>query len=1111
MKKQYYSRFLVILFFLVIFLDSISKVGAQTSSTTGPDIKSPLDIIQASPTANSLGQYGGVDVGLASGTVNKTIELYNFVTGPLQVPLAINYSSNGLKVNDNGGIVGTGWSANLGGVIRRTVMGEDDERNTNRLPSSFNPYGVDDQTYNYITGMISYNITASVYDGEPDVFSFNFGNYSGKFIFDNVGNLILLNYSGLKIFRVSKTHFEIYTPDGVKYEFGGPSVEYSYKMGSGCGKVFADPTNTAYFLYKISHPDGTIINLLYDAINYTYVTGVNEIYSYRKEVQGALTPCSSGTPTSFRSNCASLMYTRTYLLKELNSAFGKVQLSYVDHSAQEGKILKDIQVFPNGYTTPIQKIILNYLEKSGKYYPSSIALSDRENLYFRSFLSEIQFVNSGGTVESKYRFDYHSLSSLPMRFANCQDHFGYFNGKSNTTLIPKPQNPSWASYFTDVDANRQPDETFVTVGMLSKIVYPTGGVDSLLYEANTTWKEYTITSPLISGGVTAQGIGSLGTGSQTSSIFTVSFQQVVRFSFFCEILATDGTYPGTGRISLFRNGQEEKVQYVQAYNSGSFEVSLIPGSNYQLKVEAGKGDRVSCTVSYSYKSAPDTRAFKNQISAGARISKVITKENGISYEKKYSYYDINDIDKKSSGRISSDSSFEWMTTGKYKCSANGYPYVGTYYKYNLISNSIFGDSFFDSAPQYYTDVFEENNQGNGGVIYKFTVNPNSRPYLHFGEDLNAPWTSNAHSNGLETDRLTFRRNGTLVIPVQRISTSYRSDPTKSNTFKAYVANQRYLSDDFFGESKSASLDLLEYNHLQRWIYVDSVKVKQYASDGTYYSETIDAFFYDNPVHAQLSRKTRLDSKGKRSVIQYLYPNDYAQGEVFINDMINGKLSGLPVEQVSYVEQGTSRTVISGGLTRYKTGGKGFVDEQFGLNTVSPIPLSTFKFSNRASLGIMPPDGTPTSLSADSRYKNEYQIFLYNSNGRPQELKKLEGATTVYLWGYGGQYPVLEIKNATYAEVSTVLTQATIDNLNVSTHTEATMETLINNEAVKLRNALPQAMVSSYTYRPLVGMTGKTDARGITEYYKYDGMQRLQAILDHLNYVNKSFDYHYRSN
>ena len=1110
MDKNCSLRFFKIFFALFIILECALTLEAQTSSTSQPDIKSPLDIIQASPTANSLGQYGGVDVGLASGTVNKTIELYNFITGPLQVPLSINYSSNGLKVNDNGGIIGTGWSANLGGVIRRSIMGEDDEKNTNRLPNTFNPYAVDDQAYNYITGMISYNVTASVYDGEPDVFSFNFGNYSGKFIFDNLGNLVLLNYSALKIIRVSQTHFEIYTPDGVKYEFGGPAVEYSYKMGSGCGKVFANPTNTAYFLYKITHPDGTIINLLHDAINYTYVTGVNENYSFRKDNPDLDVPCVSGSPSYSRTNCASLMYTRTYLLKELNSALGNIQLSYVDHSAGDGKILKDIQVFPKGNTTPTRKIILNYLEKISNGYPYSNALVDRDNLRFRSFLTEIQFVNSLGTVDSKYKFDYKDLNSLPRRFANCQDYFGYFNGKSNTTLIPKPQNEAWASYFSDVNANREPDEAYVTAGMLSRIIYPTGGVDSLLYEANTTWREYTIPAPSVNGGLTVTGTGTLGTGIQTTSVFTVSFQQKVKFSFFCEILATDGTYPGTGRVVLLKNGAQEISQNVQAYNSSSFEVDLFPGNNYQVRVEAGKGDKVSCTVSYSYKSAPDTKAFKNQISAGARIFKVITKENGVSYEKKYSYYDINDVDKKSSGKVNTDPYFEWFTTGKYKCSYLNYSYIGKYYKYTLSSNSIFGDSYYDSAPQYYTDVFEENNQNNGGVIYKFTVNPNSRPYLYMGEDFNAPWTSNAHSNGLETDRLIYKRDGTLIVPVQRISTSYRSDPAKSNTFKAYVANQRYLSDDFYGESKFAPLDLLEYDHLQRWIYVDSVRTKQYAINGTDYSETIDAFFYDNPVHAQVSRKTRLDSRGKRNVIQYLYPNDYAQGEIFINDMINGKLSGLPVEQISFVEQGTNRSVVSGGLTKYKTGGKGLVDVQLGLDMVTSIPLSSFKFSNR-TLGTVPPDGAPASFSADSRYKKEYQISLYNSNARPQELKKLEGVTTVYLWGYNNQYPVLEIKNATYVEVVTALTQAAIDNLNSSSQTEATMETLIKNAADKLHTDLPQAMVTSFTYKPLVGMTSKTDARGIKETYTYDGMQRLQAILDHLNNVNRSFDYHYRSN
>ncbi|MNH19270.1 hypothetical protein D3C79_789970 [compost metagenome] len=63
----------------------------------------------------------------------------------------------------------------------------------------------------------------------------------------------------------------------------------------------------------------------------------------------------------------------------------------------------------------------------------------------------------------------------------------------------------------------------------------------------------------------------------------------------------------------------------------------------------------------------------------------------------------------------------------------------------------------------------------------------------------------------------------------------------------------------------------------------------------------------------------------------------------------------------------------------------------------------------------------------------------------------------------------------------------------------------------VRSKLPQQRVITYTYKPLVGLTSKTDARGITEYYKYDGMQRLQAILDQVGNVTKAFDYHYHSN
>lgn len=71
---------------LIMFITSClfnSYVFAQAERK----VTDPLDILQASPTASSMGTYGGMNVGMASGTVSKSIELYNFISGNLEVPI----------------------------------------------------------------------------------------------------------------------------------------------------------------------------------------------------------------------------------------------------------------------------------------------------------------------------------------------------------------------------------------------------------------------------------------------------------------------------------------------------------------------------------------------------------------------------------------------------------------------------------------------------------------------------------------------------------------------------------------------------------------------------------------------------------------------------------------------------------------------------------------------------------------------------------------------------------------------------------------------------------------------------------------------------------------
>jgi YD repeat-containing protein len=58
--------------------------------------------------------------------------------------------------------------------------------------------------------------------------------------------------------------------------------------------------------------------------------------------------------------------------------------------------------------------------------------------------------------------------------------------------------------------------------------------------------------------------------------------------------------------------------------------------------------------------------------------------------------------------------------------------------------------------------------------------------------------------------------------------------------------------------------------------------------------------------------------------------------------------------------------------------------------------------------------------------------------------------------------------------------------------------------------LPGALVTTYTYSPLFGITSETDPSGKITYYEYDGLGRLKLIRDQNNNILKKFDYKYRA-
>ncbi len=95
-------------------------------SKTGHAQIKPAKIIPPSPEAAALGKYGDIPVSYYTGMANVSIPIYTIPLGELSVPINLNYSTNGIKVEEEASWAGLGWALQTGGVITRSVRDIDD-------------------------------------------------------------------------------------------------------------------------------------------------------------------------------------------------------------------------------------------------------------------------------------------------------------------------------------------------------------------------------------------------------------------------------------------------------------------------------------------------------------------------------------------------------------------------------------------------------------------------------------------------------------------------------------------------------------------------------------------------------------------------------------------------------------------------------------------------------------------------------------------------------------------------------------------------------------------------------------------------------------------------
>src|SRR5690606_783312 len=118
---------------------------------------------------------------------------------------------------------------------------------------------------------------------------------------------------------------------------------------------------------------------------------------------------------------------------------------------------------------------------------------------------------------------------------------------------------------------------------------------------------------------------------------------------------------------------------------------------------------------------------------------------------------------------------------------------------------------------------------------------------------------------------------------------------------------------------------------------------------------------------------------------------------------------------------------------------------------------------------------------------------------------------VYIWGYNGQYPIAKIEGASFGDIPSGVYSSIVSASD--SDVDGMGEDALRGELAKLRSTddcpgLSGALVTTYTYDPLVGMTSMTGAGGHTVYYGYDGFNRLEHVKDAAGNILNQNDYHY---
>jgi hypothetical protein len=321
---------------------------------------------------------------------------------------------------------------------------------------------------------------------------------------------------------------------------------------------------------------------------------------------------------------------------------------------------------------------------------------------------------------------------------------------------------------------------------------------------------------------------------------------------------------------------------------------------------------------------------------------------------------------------------------------------------------------------------------------------------------------------------------------------YRRPLLKTESFKNSLNQEIKKIEYFYNYQTLETINSSEYRVEKRdngrhWmlfktsrpIYVNRVdligtKEETFTNTGTITNNS--SFSYVNSNTKLLRNKIELSSLGENIEERYFYPQDTQMtSEPFVTDLIAKNFIGIPLKTEKY----RNNEKLSEQKSVYANDA-----------TTNNLLLPKFIYSKKGDV-------------INNTLEKKMTFDIYDTNGTLLQYTIENGVPISIIWGYNKTQIIAKIENVAYATIPASLITAaqTASNTNNETNLLLALSDLRNN------SSLASALVTSYTFKPLIGVSTITDPKGDKITYEYDELNHQKGVKDKNGYILSETVYH----